>query len=754
MNAHNNQQIPVVDVDQAFPTMVDRNGGSSGGETTSGGVSPQVAQAVRDVLGMRPRTQDPKAFLDALKASFNLRLVEGHTVADYVPRGAAVQSDLGAVTGGQASLYRRATLARSEALRILDGLTALRPDADADDMASYRTLVRDSVQRLVDELGNPGGPRVQMVDMYFAGLTGAANPAPGVDADSVTGQLGALRDRFGLTDANSNTVDDEAVRTSFWTLVDLLTDLQTSWRQQKRHFTSQAGQGFLGTDLILLSRLMEAAADQVEELERVLGSVLIPETERRTIVLHKKTGLTLDGLLTWLRTFLGDEGRRIAQDTGRDGIVSALAPMAVEIVKTFRDVLADRLNHGWRAPGDPSEGDQATLDAERCCPVLYLPVGCCTELPAGMYSARVRVAVASLCRLLMDLARTAQRIGRYAQPILLNVTFRNVYRRDDVVEVDIRGINLRPEHVPAFYVGPWTGDDCSLDQLDPEQVIRPLRGSSTADEDSLVAFFRVKDLERLLVPDPSRPALVQAQADLLAPASAPAGAAGGSGGPQPVMDAAGGVPNRLWDYINPAGGGGAGGRGGGGGGGGAFTTPAEVWPLLLVDGESGRPAMAPMTVSYPQGLSTLAPVSVHGISGTDWRPIKRDEQYRITDEPDVHPGPRYPRPPGAGADPRVTVAGVVELTRRYRRSYADLCTARSDAAVARQTLELLTPRLKGARPERKKTLEAEIEGAKTDLVVADQRVEALTSEVHDLEHQIDRAHAEMAGTDSDVPEGE
>lgn len=637
MNAYMNKQIPVVDVDQAFPTMVDRSGQSSRGDTTSGGVSPQVAQAVRDVLGMRPRTQDPKAFLDALRASFNLRLVEGHTVADYVPRGAAVQSDLGAVTGGQASLYRRATMARAEALRILGGLTALRADADADDMASYRTIVRDSVQRLVDELGNAGGPRVQMVDMYFAGLTGAARPVRGVDADTVTGQLGALRDRFGLTDDNSNTVADEAVRTSFWTLVDLITDLQTSWHQQKRHFSTQAGQGFLGTDLILLSRLMEAATDQVDELEQVLGTVLIPESERRTIVLQKNTGLTLDGLLTWLRTFLGDEGRRIAQDTGRDGIVSALAPMAVELVTTFRRVLADKIEHGWKPQGQ-LETEYAEHE-DRCCPVLYLPVDCCAKLPAGMYSARVRVAVASLCRLLMELARTAQRIGRFARPVVLNISFRPVFGRPGIVEIDVRGINLRANHIPAFFTGgTWRADRCRLDQINPDHLVLPLRGSSTSDDDSVVAFFRVEDLEKLFVPHATSAYAVHAMASTAAPPEATSWPAAPPPEAEEYMAHGAAAPQHLWHHITTTTATTSAGEAVG------FTTPAEVWPLVLFDGETGRPALAPMSVSYPQGLSTLQPVPLSDIAKDDWDTIKPDERFRDPNVDRVHPGPRYPRP--------------------------------------------------------------------------------------------------------------
>jgi hypothetical protein len=597
VNAHTNKQIPVVDVDQAFPTMVDRPApSSSGGNGAAGDVTPQVAMAVRDVLGMRPRTQDPKAFLDALRASFSLRLVEGHVVADYVPRGAAVMSDLGAVTGGQASLYRRATMARAEILRILDGLTPLRPDADPEDMASYRTLVRESVQRLVDELGNPGGPRVQMVDMYFAGLTGSATPLAGVDADNVPGQLGALRDRFGLTDDNSNTVDDEAVRTSFWTLVDLVTDLQASWDTQKVNFSSQAGQGFLGTDLILLSRLMEAAVDQVDELERVLDSVLIAESERRTIMLDSDKGLTLDGLLTWLRTFLGDEGRRIAQDTGRDGIVAALAPMAVAIVTTFRSVLADKVerlsvvaSNGTMAPAaqtpdqtpaqTPAQAQAQTLN--RSWPVLYLPVSCCASLPAGMSSARVRVAVAGLCRLLTQLAKTAQRIGRFGRPILFNVTFRPVFGRNNAIEVDVRGINLRPTYIPAFLKHPVPADDeCRLDELAPGSLILPLTDSSSTDEDSMVAIFETEAISLLH----------QSFAE----------------GAQWLDDV-----GFSADNLGPGG----------------FTVPAEALPLAVIDGERGVAILAPQPYTWPRLRPAVLPVEAAEGAKRGWAGIAQDDRF-------------------------------------------------------------------------------------------------------------------------------
>lgn len=201
--------VPVVDFDQTFPVMVDHGDLARDSATAPGDVGPQVSAVLRDLLGWRPRVEDPKAFVDALTASFHLKSVQGHVVATFVPRGYAVQADLGAVSGGQTSLYRRASVLRAEMLRILDGLTPLRTDADIQDMEAYRTMVRSAITQAVDELGTAGGPRVEVVDNYFVSLTGTENPAPCTTPDTVGGQLGALRDRFGLLDANVNTVEEE-----------------------------------------------------------------------------------------------------------------------------------------------------------------------------------------------------------------------------------------------------------------------------------------------------------------------------------------------------------------------------------------------------------------------------------------------------------------------------------------------------------------------------------------------------------------
>jgi hypothetical protein len=610
--------IPVVDTDQAFPAMVDHDGLVRGSSSVSGDVGPQVNSALRDLLGWRPRVEDPKAFVDALNASFRLIAVQGHVEAQFVPRGYAVQADLGAVSGGQASLYRRALISRTEMLRILDGLTPLRTDADVQDMEAYRTLVRGAAERLVDEVGTAGGPRVDVIDNYFRSLTGTAEPQDGVIPDTVAGQLGALRERFGLIDANVNTVEEEGIRTSFWTLVDMVVDLQKAWDAQRKAFTGGAGAGFIGTELILLSRLMEATADQVDEMEAVFDSVLIGKSERRTLVLDASTNLTLDGLLLWMRSFLGEEGRRIVEETGRDGIVSTFTPTVIKLSAVF-EKLQKRVSGG---------GFHITHNGQKIPVIHVLPASCTSKLPAGMRSARSRIAVASTCRLLRELVTTAQRIGRYPAVVLTDVLFDAVYGREDVIEVEFRGFNLRPSYIPAFikYNAPAPNPTASIARAGTtnKNIIYALRDSATANDESLAGLFRISDLEQALDPQ------------LLQVALAP-------------------FRRNTRTSFTPF----------------SISLPAEDLRLTVIDGELGEVIHAPNPVTWPSLRRANKPVK--GSVYKRWDTVPRDEVFGgvpaeaiidpdLVDPPpqkygggNVPPGGGNPPPPGA---PAIPVGGV------------------------------------------------------------------------------------------------
>ena len=94
-----------------------RNGNMPGG---GGGSLTRTAQgAMHDLLGWRYRADDPKGFLAALNKAVDLKEVEGHIESTWKSQPFTVQADLGEVTGAQASVYERATVALEQALPLL-----------------------------------------------------------------------------------------------------------------------------------------------------------------------------------------------------------------------------------------------------------------------------------------------------------------------------------------------------------------------------------------------------------------------------------------------------------------------------------------------------------------------------------------------------------------------------------------------------------------------------------------------------------
>src|SRR5205823_1340218 len=111
-----------------------------------------VSKAVSDVLGWKANPADPKGFVGALSQSFDLANVEGHVEATWVPRGYAVQTDIGGgITGAQASLYTRAKAALDSAMPLLNGLYPLDPDADPEYVKALREMARSQMTEIVKE---------------------------------------------------------------------------------------------------------------------------------------------------------------------------------------------------------------------------------------------------------------------------------------------------------------------------------------------------------------------------------------------------------------------------------------------------------------------------------------------------------------------------------------------------------------------------------------------------------------------------
>lgn len=356
---------------------------TASGPSTS--LNRTVENLVRDVLGWRPKTSDPRGFVAALTQSFTLEEVEGHVEWSYVPRGYAVQADLGALTGAQASIYQRAKAALAEMLPILDRLYPLNPVYDVQDVEAIRTIVRDGLGALVTELGMEGGPVVQKIDGIFLALINVESGQTPRSLERPRGQLGVIQDRFGLQRNRINTLEEERNYTDFLMLVDYVYSLWVSWSSQRKYFdrilSGKHVVPFFGPQLVLLSRQLAVIAESVQEAYYAMDSVFLGPAERQTTRLDlsgveielpqpaarsegnafasRKTKLSiqptspiyLSELLTWIDSVAGDTGPRLIQDAGKDG-TGALADTL--------DVLR-RLTHGaaaisGRRSANPSRG--------------------------------------------------------------------------------------------------------------------------------------------------------------------------------------------------------------------------------------------------------------------------------------------------------------------------------------------------------------------------------------------------------------
>jgi hypothetical protein len=330
-------------MEQINPPGIPRLG--QGGLSGSAPLGQIVEGALRDVLGWKPRSDDPKGFVGALTQSFSLKETEGHTEWSWLPRSYAVQTDLsGGITGAQASLHIRAKDAVDKALPLLEGLYALRDDADPEDSLALKAIIRSRMEELVSELGVAGGPRVSRVNQTFDLLIGNFVPPQPIetDPDKIAGLLGTLRKEFGLRSVSVpggekgnfvNTVEEEQNLTNFRILVDYLTALRASWSNNSKFFERPTAQPFFGTQLVQLSRQLSVIAESVDEIRYVMDSVYIGPDERQVLELELGLGgispekMFVEELLSWVQHFATLEGPNLIQAGGKFAVQEAFKPI-------------------------------------------------------------------------------------------------------------------------------------------------------------------------------------------------------------------------------------------------------------------------------------------------------------------------------------------------------------------------------------------------------------------------------------------
>jgi hypothetical protein len=369
-----------------------------------------VDQAMRDVLGWRP-SRDVSGFQAALTGAFQLREVEGHTEWTWQQRGYAVQADVGALAGAQASIYARAKSALDQILPLLASLTPLNPALyPPQDLETIRTVISTELQELVSELALEGGPRIQRVDELFGLLLGSKIGSKKLNPDVIQGHLGILRTRFGLTVDEIDTIEEERIVTNFRIIVEQVLALQASWSNDRGLLSPLDPNAALGTVLIWLSRSLEAVCESVGDVTFAMDSVFVDAAQRQVINLNlpKEPALLLSDLLDWVLRASRDEGPRIIQDAGKDGVL-AFAP----VLHRLRGLVQETRN---AARSDRS-------------------------LPDGLRTPRVDRALGVLADQLEEAAKLASQVRRDEAPQITSVLVEDPEAK--ILTLDLYGNNFR-----------------------------------------------------------------------------------------------------------------------------------------------------------------------------------------------------------------------------------------------------------------------------------------------------------------------
>jgi hypothetical protein len=315
----------ISDIAAYMPTSQEVGGpvARSYGTNGAGGDLQQIVDTqLAAVLGGRVKLDatskpDAASFVENLTRAFPATEVDGTPQYRHVPRMYAVQTELGgAITGAQASLYRRAKVALDDALPLLDGLSPLDPAADSEETAAVRAIVRTEFIELVNEFGREGGPRVQRVDELFRTLGE---------------HIVELGEELGIDPENIVTVDEEQRATNFEVVSDYIDGLLQTW-QENRARLGGVGTQALGTQLVRLSRALNSVAEGVLEVYQVMDAVRLGPGERQTVLItfppaSGESPLFVEDLLAWVARFAGEEGPALVRDGGRRGVL-AIRPVA------------------------------------------------------------------------------------------------------------------------------------------------------------------------------------------------------------------------------------------------------------------------------------------------------------------------------------------------------------------------------------------------------------------------------------------
>lgn len=266
-----------------------------------------VEPTLRETLAWDTRSATARGFVTALDKSSRLARLPNHEW-HWAPRTYPVQADVaGAPGGAQASLPTQARDAVASSLTLLDGITPLSPDANAQKSAigrGSRLATKQHLERLLQELDRKDANPRDVGDRFTELLGATASSGA-----SVKGDLQALREDMRLTPDQVNTIGDEQSLTNYTILTDFIVGARRSWEAKLRRHGSSTP---LGPDALLFA----AIGESVRETYFVMNSVSLGPIERQTLLLcpEGEAQLTFSDLLLRVDHLVNEEGPRVMRD--------------------------------------------------------------------------------------------------------------------------------------------------------------------------------------------------------------------------------------------------------------------------------------------------------------------------------------------------------------------------------------------------------------------------------------------------------
>ena len=258
-------------------TAFEGGGSSAGGGASASPATRQVERALSQVLGRAPG-RSGESFMLALREAFPLKKY-GQEISSAPTRSVVslagsdgASSGLGGqLSAPQAALYRHAGIIAADATKILAGLQAFVPTADAEPVEALRARIRAQIQALADEFGRIDEPRAPRVNAYFAML------------DLHLAELDR-RAQFSSCD-DIITVGDEKQSSSYHLLVSYVRALRAAWCR----YVDESNDQRCRDSCVSFSKRLERAnillpivAQATRDLENAFDSVNFSEAERRS----------------------------------------------------------------------------------------------------------------------------------------------------------------------------------------------------------------------------------------------------------------------------------------------------------------------------------------------------------------------------------------------------------------------------------------------------------------------------------------